>query len=186
MLLHVCVGVITPEPQKVSEVLNLIDSRSGYRLCPGLLPKWYEDKVETTRVHRKNIRVFEVPFKRYESVHCLLWHEPNNRYHQLGDPLYDVCLECKKEAKRLLQNCEYAVRIDQEVKDSRRDPSSNYPVSGLSPASQAVRMKRLKRDRDINREKVSNFVEQSSKCNTCVFCHVCRLSSDPYIVVLSV
>lgn len=112
------IGVITPEPQKVSEALSLIDSRSGYRLCPGLVSKWYEDKVEATCVHRKNTRVFDVPFKRYESVHCFLWHVANNRYYRLGDPLY-VCLECKKEVKRLLQTCEYAVQIDPEVKDAR-------------------------------------------------------------------
>ncbi len=38
----------------------------------------------------------------------------------------------------------------------RRDSSSNYPVSHLSPASQMERMKRLKKDLDIN-----NFISNT-------------------------
>ena len=146
---------------KTSEVLDLIDG--SYKLCPGLPTGWYEEKLEVTRVNRKSIRVFDLPVQRYESMNCLLWHKPNNRYTQMGDPLYDVCQECKGEAKRTTQVFEYAVQVDPQVRDARRDPSSNYPVSNLSPENREVRRKRLKKDRDTNCEKVLKYIQQSRK-----------------------
>lgn len=94
---------------------------------------------------------------------CLLWHQPNNRYSQVGDPLYNVCSECKAEATRLVENTENAVRVDKDTKDARQNPSSNYAVSKLSPASRSVRVKRLKKERNTFREKMNKFLEKTSE-----------------------
>ena len=82
-----------------------------------------------TGYDRNGFRVFQVPCLRYESINCLLWHRANNQFSPMGDPLHNVCSECKKEAKRLVQNFGYVAKVSPEQKDSRCASSSNYPVS---------------------------------------------------------
>ncbi len=138
----------------------MIDGTLCYTLCPGLQPKWYEEKKE---IRYNNIRMFDVPSKRFESKDCLLWHQPNNVFDRVGDPLYNVCSECKTEARRIVKHAERADQVDPQVKDARRNPSSNYPISSLSPSSKAIRMKRTKKELDVNKHKVSKYVQQSSE-----------------------
>ena len=59
-----------------------------------------------------------------------------------GNHLHNVCSECKYEAKRLIQNYDYANKVSPEQKDSRRNSSSNYPISHLSPGSKVERLKK--------------------------------------------
>ena len=132
-------------------------------IFPGLQRQWYEDKIAVVRFHRKDVRVFDYPVKRYESLKCLLWHQPNNRYTRVGKPLHDVCSECKAASSRLIQTAEYAVLIDKDTKEARCAPSSNYSMSKMSPASHTARVKRLKKEHSVLQAKVNKFLQETSK-----------------------
>ena len=123
-------GVASVDTQHIIEVLNVVRDSSEYVLCPGLKPATYEDMVKTTGFHRQGIRIFYCPTKRYESTACHLWHTPTNA----RTPI--VCLACKQEARRTTVNAERAILISDEEKDARRNPTSKYPLSKLSPCSQ--------------------------------------------------
>lgn len=155
------VGIAPTDEAQRYEILDLIGEK--YVLCPGLKRSFYEDKVGVTGYHRENVRVLSFPFLRYESTKCLLWHQPCNKYTRYGHDLHNVCQECKKEAQRALANAERCVLVSPEEKDARRDPTSKYPVSKLSPASASEKVKRLKKDRKNFREKIQRLTEVSSK-----------------------
>ena len=144
-------------------IIDLIDESGGYVLCPGMQPDWYEETYKTAGYQRDKVREFQLPTKRYESIDCLLWHKPCNRYAKLGDNLYNVCSNCKQEGSRALQNAERSLNVDETVKDARRSPSSNYPMAKLSPSSQSEKVKRLKKENKINHDKLQKLLEKSSE-----------------------
>ena len=154
-------GIALTDKVQLDEILDLISGR--YVFCPGIKPSYYEDKVAITGYHRENVRVFSYPFVRYESMACLLWHQPSNTYSRYGHDLHNVCQECKNEAHRVLANAERSILVSPEEKDARRDSASKYPVSKLSPASASEKVKRLKKDRKRLQEKVQHLSEVSSK-----------------------
>ena len=86
---------------------------------------------------------------------CLLWHQPCNTYSRYGHDLHNVCQECKKEAQRVLANAERCVLLSSEEKDARRDSTSKYPVSKLSPASASEKVKCSKRIANVFERKFS-------------------------------
>ena len=144
-------------------VLGLIQEEGGYVLCPGIQPAWYEDKHKAVGFQRENIRAFKFPRKRYESVNCLLWHKPCNRYTTVGDHVYNVCSQCKQEAWSTLQNANRNAKLDQSTKDARRNPSSKYPIANLPPSSRSRKVDRLKKENKANRDKLNKLLEKTSK-----------------------
>ena len=83
----------------------------------------------------------------------------------VGHDLHDVCTECKKEAKRVTANAEKAVLVSE--KEQRLNPTSKYPLSKLSPKSQAERISRLKKEHAGFQQKLSKIVETTSKKDLC-------------------
>ena len=78
----------------------------------------------------------------------------------VGHDLHDVCTECKKEAKWVTANAERAVLVSEE--EQRLNLTSKYPLSKLSPKSQAERISRLKKERAGFQQKLSKFVETTT------------------------
>lgn len=93
---------------------------------------------------------------------CLLWHQPCNTFARVGHELHNVCHECKVEAQRAGQNASRNILLSSEEKDARRNPSSNFPVCKLSPASLTEKIKRLKRQCKILTDKVERLTQASS------------------------
>ena len=47
-----------------------------YKFCPGIDPEDYISKYfSRIRYHIKNVHHSDAPFKRVDSVNCLLWHK---------------------------------------------------------------------------------------------------------------
>ena len=153
------VGLITKDHQSL---LNLIEDSSGYVLCPGIEPEWYEQRVKTAGYQREEVREFHLPVKRYESVECLLWHKPCNTYTQLEDHLFNVFSSCNEECRRVVQNAERSLCTDETIKDARRSVLSKYPMSKLSPNSQTVKIKRIKKENQAYKQKVQKLLEKTS------------------------
>ncbi len=119
-------------------------------LCPGLRYEWYEDMVASVGFHRHNVRIFEIPTKRYESVNCVRQLlVVAHTLPSLCDNLYNVCKECKHEARCTIQNAKRTVLLEEAEKDARRNPSSNYPVS---PNSRSVKILRLKTENRVQQQ----------------------------------
>ena len=116
---------------------------------------------------RENVRTLQLPIKRYEAANCFLWHKPCNRYTNVGDDLFNVCTNCKREARCSLQNATRNVNVDKDVKDARMSTSSKYPVAKLSPNGQLEKLKRLKAENKSNRERLQQLRSKSSKCVKC-------------------
>ena len=74
----------------------------------------------------------------------------------------NVCTECKKEAKWATANAERAILVSEE-QDQRLNPTSKYLLLKLSPKSQAERISRLKKERAGFQQKLSRFIETTSK-----------------------
>lgn len=127
------------------EILDLISEK--YVLCPGIKPSFYEDKIGVTRYHRENVCVLTYPLLRYESVSCLLWYQPCNKYTRYEHDLHNVCRECKVEVHRVIESAEQRVLLSPKERDPRLYASSKYLVSKLSLASTNEKVKCLKHDR---------------------------------------
>ena len=156
-------GVASEDTRQILEILSVVRDSSEYVLCPGLKPATYEDMVKTVGFHRQAIRIFDYPTKRYESIACLLWHKPTNARTPVGHDLNNVCISCKQEAHRTTLNAERAILITAEEKDARRDPTSKYPLSKLSPCSQNVKIERIKKDRLDFQQKLKEVVDNTSE-----------------------
>ena len=81
--------------------------------------------------------------------------------HQLVN---NVCVSCKQEAHRATLNAERAILVTAEEKDARRDPTSKFPLSKLSPSSQSIKIERIKKDRLDFQQKLKEVVDNTSEC----------------------
>ena len=165
-------GVASVDPQQIREILSVVQDSSEYVLCPGLKPATYEDMVKTTGFHRQGIRIFDYPMKKYESTACQLWHKQTNVRTPVGHDLNNVCLSCKQEAHRTTVNAKRAILISDEEKDARRNPTSKYPLSKLSPCSRSIKIERLKKERFDFQHKLKELVDNTSECTICTVQHL--------------
>lgn len=115
---------------------------SGYVVCPGI--KEYPDQI---RFDTKNLRQWGPPFNRKFSANCYQWHVPNNAQQLPGSIAFDCCKPCKQLLHDINQLALRANTTTQTQRMSRTLPSSKYPLSKLSPASQKIRVTKVIVDR---------------------------------------
>ena len=69
--------------QSVDDALRtcqIISMEGGYKFCPGLdETQYFERYYSVIRYHLKSVRLWDKPFKRIDSVNCLLWHKLNSQ-----------------------------------------------------------------------------------------------------------
>ena len=75
--------------------------------------------------------------------------------HPHGDPLRDACPECKRLASDIQQLLKISLNVSDGEKLQRLAPSSNYPISYLSPKSKAIRVERVVKEKKNLSAKVS-------------------------------
>lgn len=59
-------------------------------------------------------------------------------------------------------NAERAILVSDEEKDGRRNPTSKYPLSKLSPCSRSIKIERLKEHQDFH-QKLKELVDNTSE-----------------------
>lgn len=112
--IYLTLGVI---PEDFSAIHNFKPRRWWFRSLPRPSVVWYKDKMKTEGFQRNQVHAyFNAPIKRYKSVNCLLWHKPCNRCTRVCDHLYNVCTECKCEARCALQNAKRSVLVEDSLK----------------------------------------------------------------------
>lgn len=167
------------------EAVNVLLPESGYVLCPGIPMELYSDCVEVVRFHSKEVRCFLEPTcERYEATGCLLWHKPPYKKMLQCHPMHDSCTSCKKVKQHDESSCLWvisysifsllqvfshlrqlaveAIKCEPEVRASRREPSSNYSWSKLSPASQQTRRFNVVKERRDYMAKAKRLADISS------------------------
>ena len=61
-------------------------------------------------------------------------------------------------------NAERAILVSDGEKDARRNPTSKYPLSKLSPCSQTIKIEHLKKERLDFQQKLKELVDNTSEC----------------------
>ena len=119
------------------ELCNRISDYSKYKFCPGFdydaCMSKYHKKI---RYHPSKVQITTHPFKRVQSSKCTMWFKlTKNASAADKTSLTALCGICKhlcSELDRSLQRCcSYSPR--RKVK--RQQPSSNYHLKYMSPAS---------------------------------------------------
>lgn len=132
------------------DVDNLLDQLlpgSDMAVCPGIAD--YTTRYSSIRHRPKGLRSVSVGDKvmRYESVNCQLWYKRTDTRTTLLDRLSGVCAECKDLNRLLRKEERSSTALSLQMSAMRTYPSSNHPLSYLSPASQKVRIRCLMNER---------------------------------------
>lgn len=139
------------------QLLQVLQQLCEYQMCPGIPD--YEEAYQSLRHHPKQLQMISIGNKviRYESSKCLIWHMPTNRKSTPLDRRHNMCIECKTLDKKLTKEAQAAAFVTETQKAARTLPSSNYPFSLLSPASQKSRVRKLMQERKTIVQKVNKY-----------------------------
>ena len=118
-------------PSDVEMYLEQLLPSSGYVICPGI--RSYPDQI---RFATKNLRQWGPPFNWMFSAACAQWHIPNNVQQSQESLGFDCCKSCKQLLHDINQLVQRATTTTDTQRVIRTLPSSNYPLSKLSSASQ--------------------------------------------------
>ena len=129
-------------PSDIEMYLEQLLPSSGYVVCPGI--RSYPDQIRFTT---KNLRQWGPPFNRMFSATCAQWHIPNNVQQSPESLGFDCCKSCKQLLHDINQLAQRAVATTDTQRVIRTLPSSNYPLSKLSPSSQKTRIGNIMIDR---------------------------------------
>ena len=131
-----------PPTKEMKALLDSLLPSSGYTLCPGI--RDYQSQYGTIiRFQSKNLREWSLPFRRFDSVNCIMWHRPVNQ--QLchdQSPRLDCCSNCKTLIRHLTALKKKAESTPLAQKQEWLKPSSNRQLKFLSPTSQKERQHR--------------------------------------------
>lgn len=127
-----------PPHADICDLLNTLLANSGYCLCPGIR-NFDNEFGETVRFQPKHLRVWTHPHSRYDSEECVLWLKPSNLRLPADSSLRNTCPACRLLYRSLVAIRGRALEASPDHKEKWSDPSSNWPLKYLSPASQAKR-----------------------------------------------
>ena len=159
VLLHT---IESGEVESVDHFMKLCDKISDYstyKFCPGFDYDLYMEKYHSKiRYHPSQIQITTSPFKRVQSSHCTMWHKlPKNATKAQKSSLSVLCSTCKRlrgQLDRALQRCtSYSPRR----KIKRQQPSSNYPLKYMSPASLKKRKSNTQQERNKDKKALAKY-----------------------------
>ena len=104
--------------------------------CPLCHLPWHM-WLTSIRFQTKNVMVWNETFHQCMSANCTQWHVPNVKQAQ-GSSGFNCCKLCKQlinDIHWLQQNC---VKVTTPTCMNHLSVSCNFPISKLSPASQAI------------------------------------------------
>ena len=126
------------EVQSTEETLricHIISTEGAYKFCPGLnVTEYYEQYHSAIGYHLQSVRLWDKPFKRVDSVNCLLWHKLNSnaRMRRLAQK---CCVEhVRGYVLTLITNVRRSV-VSPAIRLKRQQPSPQFKLKYLSPAS---------------------------------------------------
>ena len=144
------------------DVIKLCEKYSPYsathKFCPGLGVDQYEKYKETIRFDVKSLRQTTEPFHRIESASCSLWFDigkrPSAMRRESESLLCHSCIRLKCNLDRQVTRTEGE---SPSKKLKRQNPSSNAPLTYMSPKSQQRRKQRQKLRHDDNQRRLRRY-----------------------------
>ena len=159
VLLHSIESGKLESVDQFAELCDKISDYSKYKFCPGFDYDSYMEKYHNKiRYHPSKVLVTTSPFKRVQSSNCTMWHKlPNNAPKAQKLSLSVLCGMCKRlrgELDRALKRCtSYSPRR----KLKRQQPSSNYPLKYMSPASLKKRKSNTQQERNKDKKALAKY-----------------------------
>ena len=140
-------------------VINMVSQNASYKFCPGLEYQHYFDfYVKVIRFHISTVRLWQRPFQRVDSIHCILLHQlAHNATMEEKSQYVVLCKQCKRLRALLNHQQNRSSKVDPSTKLQRQQPSSNYKLKHLSPASAQKRKKATQRERSADKAKLAKY-----------------------------
>lgn len=159
VLLHTIESGELESTDQFKELCGRISDYSKYKFCPGFDYDAYMSKYhKKIRYHPSKVQVTTHPFKRVQSSKCTMWYKlPKNASAADKASLTVLCGECKRlrsELDRSLQRC---VGYSPRRKVKRQQPSSNYPLKFMSPASHKKRKSNTQQERNKDKRALAKY-----------------------------
>ena len=152
-----------------------------YVVCPGIA----DFSRQYSLVHRDVQGLHKIcngaVVIKYESEKCLKWHIPCNRKLLPNDRTFNMCVQCKNLDSLLSKHVASTLALSTPEKIARTLPSSRFPITYLSPASQKVRVRRLQAERKNLAQKLKKYDHLAvSLCSeqTAELCNVVNIINE--------
>ena len=146
-------------PQSESVLEQLLPT-SEFAVCRGT-PDYSQQYEQHIRYKPQGLHIVSVGDQHicHESERCLLWHKSKRT--SFLDRCHYMWPECKSLDSHNRQDAKRTAAVSSSVRIARTLPSSTYPISHLSPASQKTCTRRLIRECKHLAEQLSKY---SSMC----------------------
>ena len=140
-------------------VINMVSQNASYKFCPGLEYQHYFDfYVKVIRFHISTVRLWQRPFQRVDSIHCILLHQlAHNATMEEKSQYVVLCKQCKRLRALLNHQQNRSSKVDPSTKLQMQQQSSNYKLKHLSPASAQKRKKATQRERSADKAKLDKY-----------------------------
>lgn len=115
----------------------------------------YHEKI---RYHPSNVQITAHPFKRVQSSKCTMWYKlPKNASAAETASLSVLCSTCKRLRSELDRSLERCTGYSPRRKVKRQQPSSNYPLKYMSPASVKKRKSNTQQERNKDKRALAKY-----------------------------
>ena len=115
-------------------------------------------QMTSTSRQRSNLRVWQNPLSRVDSITCALFHILHNRKLHPHHKLNNFCASCKKLSNEILQiqkRCNIVTTLKSRSKG--RCQTRRYPLSPPSPTSQDIRNRCVRSEHKSLKKKVERY-----------------------------
>ena len=135
------------------KLCNKISDYSTYKFCPGFdYNSYMENYHEKIRYHPSQVQI-TTPFKRVQSSCCTMWHKlPKNATKAQKSSLSVLCGACKRLRGQLDRTLQHCTSYSPRRKIKRQQPSSNFPLKYMSPASLKKRKSNTQQERNKDKK----------------------------------
>lgn len=159
VLLHTIESGKVESTDHFAKLCNKISDYSSYKFCPGFEYELYMEKYYTKiRYHPSQVLITTSPFKRVQSSLCKMWHKvPKNATKAQKSSLSMLCGTCKRLRGELDRASKRCANYSPRRKIKRQQPSSNYPLKYMSPASLKMRKRNTQHERNKDRKALEKY-----------------------------
>ena len=159
VLLHTIESGELESTNQFKELCGRISDYSKYKFCPGFDYDVYMSKYhEKIRYHPSKVQVTTHPFKRVQSSKCAMWYNlPKNASAADKASLTVLCGRCKRLRSELDRSLLRCTGYSPRRKIKRQQPSSNYPLKFMSPASRKKRKSNTQQERNKDKRALAKY-----------------------------
>ena len=159
VLLHTIESGELESTDQFKQLCDRISDYSKYKFCPGFDYETYMNEYhKKIRYHPSKVQITTHPFKRVQSCKCAMWYKlPKNAPAADKASLTALCGMCKRLRSELDRSLKRCVGYSPRRKVKRQQPSSNYPLKYMSPASLKKRKSNTQQERNKDKRALAKY-----------------------------